>query len=65
MSNTIVENINLTVDDLVMNFFYYDRKEDEELPLGEIEREVSRKNISADDIVERFAKGVREHLEGK
>ena len=65
MSDTTVEHIDDTIDDLVGDFFYYGRKEDENLPVGEIEREVSAGSISADYIIERFANGVRNHLEGK
>ena len=65
MSKSTVETIYRIVDDIVGDFFYYDRKEDENLPVGEIEREVSMGNISADDIIKRFAKGVKEHLEGE
>ena len=65
MTSTLVETINTTIDDMVTDFFYYARKEDEELPLGEIEREVSMGHISADDIIARFAEGVKERLEKK
>jgi len=65
MSDTTILHIDNTIDDLVGKFLYYDRKEDENLPPGEIEREVSMGTISVDYIIERFAEGVRNHLEGK
>lgn len=43
-----------TIDDLVSNFYYYDRKEDEDLPVGEIQRAVQRGDISFNEIVDRF-----------
>jgi len=43
-----------TVADLVSDFLYYDRKEDEELPRGEIEMMVEIGIISEDEIVQRF-----------
>lgn len=54
------ENIEATIDDLVGSFLYYDRKEDEELPRGEIEAAVKAGEITVDEIVERFRKGVQE-----
>lgn len=44
----------LTVDDLVANFLYYDRKEDEELPLDAIEEAIIGGEITYVEIVERF-----------
>lgn len=43
-----------TVTDLVSDFMYYDRKEDEELPHGAIEGAVERGEITVDEIVEAF-----------
>lgn len=43
-----------TVDDLVSNFLYYDRKEDEELPRGSIQHAVSIGEVTAKEIVEAF-----------
>lgn len=43
-----------TVDDLVAAFLYYDRKEDEELPMGSIEQTIADKDITIDEIVKRF-----------
>ena len=48
------ELIELTVMDLVSSFLYYDRKEDEDLPTGEIEEAIRSKEITTDEIVELF-----------
>lgn len=41
----------LTICDLVSDFLYYDRKEDEELPVGAIEELIENGDISVDEIV--------------
>lgn len=56
------ERIESTIDDLLSNFLYYDRKEDEELPRGEIEAAVRAGEITAQEIADRFSKGVVEHM---
>lgn len=56
------ELIEATVDDLVSNFMYYDRKEDEDLPRGAIEEAIQAGEISVDDIVNLFERHLREHL---
>lgn len=43
-----------TVEDLVSNFLYYDRKDDEELPRGSIEELIAQGEITVDEIVDRF-----------
>lgn len=40
--------------DLVSSFLYYDRKEDDILPVGEIEKAIKNGEISIEDIVDRF-----------
>lgn len=52
------EIILLTVDDLVLHFMYEDRKEDDELPRGAIERALADGTITIDEIVDRFRGGV-------
>ena len=47
-----------TVADLVSNLLYYDRKEDEELSVGAIDKAVSDGVISIEEIVNHF----RNHL---
>ena len=45
------ESIINTVKDLASAFMYYDRKEDEELPVGEIESAINNNEITVDEIV--------------
>ncbi len=52
----------ITVEDVVSNFLYYDRKEDEELGRGAIEKAVKRNVITVDEIVEQFKKSLIEGL---
>ncbi len=42
------------VDDLVSDFLYYDRKEDEDLPLETIEKAIRSGEITTKEIVEKF-----------
>lgn len=58
------QQIIATVDDLVSGFLYYDRKDadPELLQLGDIEDAVERGEISAEEIIERFAMKLKEHL---
>ena len=43
-----------TLDDLVGDFLYYGRKEDEDLPRGAIEKAIENKEISIDEIAAFF-----------
>jgi hypothetical protein len=47
------------VEDLVADFLYYDRKEDEELPRGAIEQAIREGVITADEIVAEFGRCLR------
>ena len=49
-----VKIIRDTIEDLVSNFMYYDRKEDEELPRGSIEKALENKELTVQNIVDRF-----------
>ncbi len=51
-----------TISDLVGNFLYYDRGEDEELPRGEIEEAVEKKEITIQEIVEQFDEELRKGI---
>jgi predicted NBD/HSP70 family sugar kinase len=53
------ENIEATVSDLVVRFLYYYRKDDESLPVGAIDDAIRKGEISADEIVQRFASELR------
>lgn len=48
------ERILDTISDLVVNFTYYDRKEDEELTIYMLEESVENGWITLDEIVEQF-----------
>lgn len=60
----IRQDIKNTISDLVAGFLYYDRKEDEELPRGAIERAVNMNIISVEEMVDKFKdeliKGIKE-----
>ena len=56
------EDILDTVSDLVAGFLYYDRKEDDELQLGEIEESIKNKEITVDEIVNSFAEELKVKL---
>ena len=43
-----------TLSDMVSNFLYYDRKEDEDLPRGTIEKMIEDGEITAQQIVQKF-----------
>lgn len=51
-----------TVEDLVRDFLVHDRKEDEDLPRGEIEKLIKDDELTIDDIVERFREALEERL---
>ena len=51
-----INDIDPYVHDLVMDFLYYDRKEDEDLKVGEIEDAIKNGTVTVDEIVESFRK---------
>lgn len=51
------------VEDLVTSFIYYDRKEDEDLPVGVIEATLAAGEISVEDMVAKFEGMLREGVE--
>jgi hypothetical protein len=50
------------VTDLVSNFLYYDRKEDEELPRGAIEQAIANREVTVDEIGYLFKAKIDEGL---
>ena len=58
----IRKKILTTINDLVCDFLYYDRKEDEELSAADIEDAVDDGDITIDDMVKRFESELREGL---
>lgn len=51
-----------TVKDLVANFIYYDRKEDEDLEVGDIEKSIANGDMSIKDIVSVFESELTKRL---
>ena len=58
----MIENIENTIEDLVSDFLYYDRKEDEDLPVGEIETQITTGKTSIKEIVAIFEEKLKEGL---
>ena len=54
------QTIMTTVDDLVRDFVYYDRKEDDELSAADLESAISCGQVTVDEIVERFRVQLKE-----
>ena len=52
-----------TFDDLLSDFFYYDRKEDEELRTGDIETLLESDRRLADDLIRLFRRRVKEQMD--
>lgn len=59
---TVRDAILGTVSDLVSNFMYYGRKEDEVLPVGSIEAAIKAGEISVDEIVSAFRRQIEQGL---
>ena len=62
MKQTRRKTILATVSDLVSDFLYYDRKEDDDLSRGDIEAAIKAGEITAAEIIEKFAKSLRAGL---
>ncbi len=50
------------VADLVANFLYYDRKEDEDLQVGQIEEAVKAGEVTVDEIISIFKQVLENNL---
>lgn len=59
------EQILNTIDDLCMNFFVYDRKNDEDLSFDDIQKAFDNKEITIDEMVERFRQSCEDTLMNK
>lgn len=57
--------IKLTIEDLVHKFLWDDRKEDEELERGEIEKAIEDGTVTVEWMVKTFETALRERLEGE
>ena len=58
----MIELIENTIEDLVYSFLYYDRKEDEELPVGSIQKALMDRLITQEEIINKFVKCLNEGL---
>lgn len=58
------ESIINTITDLVSDFLYYDRKDDEELGRGAVETAIRRGDITIDEIVKVFRGRLEDHMAG-
>jgi hypothetical protein len=56
------QTILATVSDLCADFLYYDRKEDEELSAGDLERAVESGEITIDEMVDEFRIQIDSHF---
>ena len=54
------ELILATVNDLAIDFLYYDRKNDEDLQRGAIQEAVKNGEVTKEEIVKEFVKGLDE-----
>jgi len=59
---TIRQEIIDTIEDLVADFLWYDRKEDEDLPRGKIEKAIKDGDITIGEIVECFRRELEENI---
>ncbi len=51
------------LEDMISGFLYYDRKEDDNLPLGAIEEAITRKKLTMDEMTQRFRDALQESVE--
>jgi hypothetical protein len=51
-----------TISDLVTDFLYYDRKVDDQIGRGDIEKMIESKETSVDEIVEEFKANIERAL---
>lgn len=60
---TIKDKVFAYFDDIISDILYYDRKYDEELPVGYIEDAIKRGEFTIDEFVNGFADKLYETLE--
>lgn len=58
----LVQKIKNLISDVVADFLYYDRKEDDELPVGKIEELIEQGELEVWEIVETFKQELEEGL---
>jgi len=64
MSDSKRQMIMDKAEDAMGQFLYYDRKEDEDLAVGEIEAAIIAGEITIDEIVDRITDALRRNVEG-
>lgn len=62
MNDKIRELILGNIENFISDFLYYDRKDDEELQRGMIEKAIEDGIISVDEIVEKFSFELRKNV---
>lgn len=60
---TVKEKVFACFEDMVSDILYYDRKYDEELPVGYIEDAIKRGEFTVDEFVDAFANELYKTLE--
>lgn len=60
--HSLKSRISNCIYDLVTSFIYYDRKEDQYLPLGDIEHAIESGEITIDEMVDEFRKHLEDNL---
>jgi hypothetical protein len=55
-------HVRSAVDDMVSDFLYHHRREDEELPLGSIEAAIKSAEVTVDEIVDRVREALLDAL---
>lgn len=63
MADSLRDTVPITVDDLVSDFLYYNRKEDEELPPGAIDEAIAERLVTVEEITNRFKTRLIEGLQ--
>jgi hypothetical protein len=64
VSKTRRDHILAAASDLAGDLFYYGRKEDEDLPPGEIEAALASGEVTLDDIVAAFVASAKRNVAG-
>lgn len=59
------EKLEATCSDVAIKLFYYDRKEDEELPVGTVEEMILNGEVTVDEILAWICDPIRESLTKK
>ncbi len=62
MNKSTKEHVMGVIDDLISDFLYYDRKEDEDLPRGVIEESIKNGEFTVDDLVQKFKTALEEGI---